>query len=69
MNSIFKNWDTRRFLYLLGGIFFIAIAVKDQMWWIALFGIYYISMAIFRFGCAAGNCEVNFDKEKKEEKL
>lgn len=66
MANILKNWDIRRVLYLLGGIFFIITAVKDQMWWIAIFGVYFMAMAIFRFGCAAGNCEIPLTQ--KEEK-
>lgn len=58
MENILKKWDIRRSFYLLGGIFFIVTAIKDQIWWVAIFGIYFISMAVFRFGCAAGNCEL-----------
>ena len=67
MQNILKNWDIRRIFYLLGGLFFIFTAIKDQIWWIAIFGIYFMSMAIFRFGCAAGNCEVPFDQKPKEQ--
>ena len=67
MEKVFKNWDIRRIFYLLGGMFFLFTAVKDQMWWIAIFGIYFMSMAFFRFGCAAGNCEVNYGPETKKE--
>lgn len=63
-NNIFKNWDLRRFFYLFGGLFFVAIAVKDHVWWISVFGIYYIAMALFKFGCASGNCSLNLDEEK-----
>lgn len=60
-----KNWNLQRILYLAGGIAFILIAIKDQTWWFGIFGIYFAAMAVFRFGCAAGNCEVNFDNKEK----
>ena len=46
----------RRILYLLGGIFFCIIACKDEVWWLAIAGLYFIAMSVFRFGCASGNC-------------
>lgn len=58
MNSIIKNWNLRRIFYLLGGIFFVVASLKDQFWIILPFGIYFIAMAIFRFGCAKGDCSV-----------
>lgn len=66
MENILKKWNIRRISYLLGGIFFIITAIKDQILWIAIFGIYFISMAVFRFGCAAGNCKLPLTQ--KEEK-
>ena len=65
---IFKNWNIRRILYLFVGLFFVFTAIKDQTWWIAIFGLYFASMSIFRFGCAAGNCEVNYEYEKENSK-
>lgn len=60
-----KNWNIRRVLYLLGGIMFAMIAAKDGVWWMALFGLYFIAMSIFRFGCAAGTCNAKpFESEK-----
>lgn len=60
----------RRGVYLLGGLAFVALAIKDQQWWIGLFGLYFMAMAIFKFGCAAGNCSSTGcgvePKEKKE---
>ncbi len=64
MNILFKNWDLRRILYLAGGIFFVLIAINDRAWWMIAFGLYFMSMAIFRFGCASGNCEVPFVKDE-----
>ncbi len=65
MDKFLKNWNFRRILYLIGGLSFIMIAVKDQVWWISIFGLYFVSMAVFRFGCASGNCEVNFEDKKE----
>ena len=64
---IFKNWDLRRILYLLAGVFFIFTAAKDQAWFMGVFGLYFAAMAIFRFGCAAGNCEIDLNKNPKKE--
>lgn len=63
MNTLLKNWNFRRLLYLIGGVFFVLVAVNDRSWWMIPFGLYFASMAVFRFGCAAGNCEVPFSKE------
>lgn len=52
----------RRWIYLLGGIFFIVLAIKDQTWWLIPFGFYFAAMSIFKFGCASGNCEVPLQK-------
>ncbi len=56
MKNLLKYW--KRGLYLIGGLGFIGIAIKDQTWWIGLFGLYFCAMAIFGFGCASGNCEI-----------
>lgn len=66
MKKFIKNWNARRIFYLIGGLFFVAIAFVDRVWWIALFGLYYISMSVFRFGCAAGNCDVPFSEKNTE---
>lgn len=59
-----QKWSFRRWAYLLGGLFFIGLALQDIVWWIGLIGIYYAGMAIFGYGCAAGNCTVP-EPEKK----
>lgn len=51
-----ENWNIRRLMYFAGGILFLIIVVKDRAWWMAIFGVYFLAMAIFRFGCAAANC-------------
>lgn len=68
MNTLLKNWNLRRVLYLIGGIFFVLVAVNDRSWWMIPFGLYFIAMSVFRFGCASGNCEVPLSKEDHEAK-
>lgn len=55
----FSTWNWRRIIYFLGGLFFVALAWKDQVWWIAIIGVYYILMAIFKWGCVGKNCQIN----------
>ena len=67
MKNIFKNWNIKRFIYLLMGIFFVFASIKDQFWLMTILGIYVLSMAIFGFGCAAGNCGLETKKSKIED--
>ncbi|WP_297985328.1 hypothetical protein [uncultured Chryseobacterium sp.] len=57
----------RRWIYLLGGIFFIVLAIKDQTWWLIPFGSYFAAMSIFKFGCASGNCELPLQKNENSQ--
>ena len=66
MNSLLNNTTIRRIVYLIGGLAFIALAIKDQVWWIGIFGLYFLAMSIFKFGCASGNCGVDFEPSKKD---
>lgn len=66
MNRLLKNWNLRRIIYLTGGIFFVLIAVNDKTWWMIPFGLYFIAMAVFRFGCASGSCNVPFSKDESK---
>jgi hypothetical protein len=66
MKNILNNWTIKRFIYLLMGIFFIVAGIKDQIWWIIIIGIYALSMSIFGFGCAAGNCGLENKSKLKE---
>lgn len=59
MKNFLKNWGFRRILYLAIGIWMILQSVYDGAWFFSIFGIYFASMAIFKFGCAAGNCGTN----------
>lgn len=66
MNNLIKNWNFRRILYLGAGIFFVLLAINDRAWWMIPFGLYFVAMSIFRFGCAAGNCEMPINEEKSK---
>ena len=66
MNALLKNWDLRRALYFVGGLFFVLVALNDRSWWMIPFGLYFIAMAVFRFGCASGNCEIPLQKKDSE---
>jgi hypothetical protein len=46
-------------------VFFVLIAVNDRVWWMIPFGVYFAVIAIFKFGCAAGACEIPSKKEVK----
>lgn len=64
MKTLFQTWTLSRFLYLAAGIFFVLIAANDRVWFMIPFGLYFMAMAIFKFGCGAGACQV---PEKREE--
>ena len=65
MRNLFKTWTLSRFLYLAAGIFFVLIAANDRVWFMIPFGLYFMAMAIFKFGCAGGACQVPLKKEEK----
>lgn len=56
LERITTGWTFIRVLYLVMGIIVIGQAVSQQQWLGVLFGAYFASMGVFRFGCAAGNC-------------
>jgi hypothetical protein len=62
MKNFLKNWNVRRIVYLVGGLWMISQSFFDKTWWIAIFGLYFLSMAIFQFGCASGNCSRRSEK-------
>ena len=63
MKNLLQTWTLSRFLYLAAGIFFVLIAANDRVWIMIPFGLYFMAMAIFKFGCAAGACQVPQKKE------
>ena len=59
----------RRAVYILGGVAFIALAIKDHIWWIALPGLYFAAMGIFGFGCASGACDLPNNETTEQNKI
>ena len=45
-----------RAVYAIMGVVIIVQSVMSHQYIIAIFGVYFASMGIFAFGCAAGNC-------------
>lgn len=68
MKNFLTDWNFRRVLYLIGGIWMIAQSVMDKMWIFIPFGLYFMAMAILKFGCASGNCEIPYSKFEDSEK-
>lgn len=64
MKNLVTNWSIRRIIYLAMGVFFLIASLKDQFWLMTIVGLYAISMALFSFGCAAGNCTIERKIEK-----
>lgn len=62
MRNFFNDWNLRRVVYLLGGIWIIAQSFMDRMWYLIPFGLYFVAMSVFKFGCASGNCTVRNHK-------
>lgn len=69
MKSLLADWNFRRIFYLVGGIWMIIQSLMDSMWVLVPFGIYFAAMGLFKFGCAAGNCEVPYSKIEKQENI
>ncbi len=63
MKTFFQTWTLSRFLYLTAGLFFVLVSANDRVWFMIPFGLYFMAMAIFKFGCAAGACQVPQKKE------
>jgi len=53
---LFTGWTFIRLFYVLVGSAIIINSVESQQWLSILFGGYFASMGLFRFGCAAGAC-------------
>lgn len=68
MKNFLTDWNFRRILYLVGGVWMVAQSIMDHQWILVPFGLYFVAMGIFKFGCASGNCEVPYAKFKESEK-
>ncbi|MEP7322113.1 MAG: hypothetical protein ABI761_09340 [Saprospiraceae bacterium] len=64
---ILTGWTFTRALYVALGTMVIIQSIIQLQWVGVLFGTYFASMGIFRFGCASGNCsDGSFDTEPNE---
>jgi len=66
---ILTGWTFQRGLYAAMGILIIGQSIIEKQWIGAPLGIYFASMGIFAFGCAAGNCYVSPFQQITNEKL
>lgn len=67
-NRILKGWTIQRAFYLLAGVLLAFQAFMSHQVAGVLIGIYFASMGIFSFGCASGNCSVNYNSKQGSEK-
>ena len=58
------GWNLRRGLYLAMGIIFVAFFIQEKQYLGAIAGVLFTSMAIFNYGCAAGNCSTGISRRK-----
>ena len=68
MKKNFRDWNLRRIIYLIGGIWAIVQSVMDKAWFLIPLGLYFVAMAIFKFGCASGNCATPYSSYQKQDK-
>jgi hypothetical protein len=62
---ILNNWTVSRFFYFAIGLFITISSVISQEWLGLVFGLYFASMGLFAFGCAAGQCYSPQQNSKK----
>ncbi len=55
---VLYNWHSVRVVYLVIGLLITIYAVVTKEWTGFLPGAYFMSMAVFHFGCATGGCYV-----------
>ncbi len=56
---ILKGWSLRRWMFVAFGLYMVYQSAMDKSWLGIALGGYFLSMGIFSFGCAAGNCYGN----------
>ena len=56
--QIISGWNLQRGIFLTVGIITIFESIINQEWIGIIFGGYFASMAIFKIGCASGNCYI-----------
>jgi len=53
---LLTNWTVVRVIYTLLGIIVTTQSIMTHQWFASIFGLYFKSMGVFGFGCAAGQC-------------
>ena len=63
VNSLLKNWNLSRILFLFLGISILYQTTQSNEWFGYIIGVYFMVMGIFSLGCASGNCGIpsNFE--------
>lgn len=59
---VLTGWTFGRFAYAAVGLYIVSQAVADKEWSFLPLGLYFASMGIFAFGCAAGQCAAPLNK-------
>ncbi|MFI5153763.1 MAG: hypothetical protein ACHQET_10550 [Chitinophagales bacterium] len=65
---ILNGWNLQRAIYVALGGYMIVQSIMEKQWIGALLGVYFASMGIFAFGCAAGNCYAGRPDYKPKQK-
>ena len=58
-DRILNGWSLRRILFVAFGLYVIYQSGSDKSVAGIAIGIYFLSMGVFAFGCASGNCYGN----------
>jgi len=53
---ILTGWTLTRALYVALGLYVVINSSMNRQWMGVVLGVYFASMGVFSFGCAAGNC-------------
>lgn len=53
---LLTNWTFVRVMYTILGIVVTSQSILTHQWFASIFGLYFTSMGVFGFGCAAGQC-------------
>lgn len=61
------GWTFQRAIFAIIGLIIIFQSIADKQLVFALFGLYFASMGLFAYGCAAGNCYTIPGKESTRE--
>lgn len=56
IKRLLYGWNLHRILYLVMGIIFVTFFIQEKQYLGAIAGVLFSGMALFNFGCAAGNC-------------